>query len=624
MVLLLLLAFVPVRADAAVNDVGLLVERLSFRDVLRLYTLDKDHFGVDAMATDANGVTNAAKRLAEMFTYTVGLNYDGQGLNSNYFGKDITAQMGEGPYIDANILATYEVEISPYRSYAVALPQGQTRSLRVYLAGYSSAANGVVPVLHYVWQENGSWFAVKDDNPYYRVSYNGSSARELLGTGLTMTWARAASGGTQNLQNWVSLTDTADGNGVVQLDSATLVVGQGTANVFGMTRDMARLQQEGNYSSSLTAVSDFVRGDTTYQTGPLVYTRSVYELPTMRIVPDGEALREGVSYRFRVVYDEPLAAAPGVGQGAVDVLIRSETTGAVRSAAGLVWYGSEQYLTTDKYNPHTLEFTFTPNAEGCGVCTFLPVNLTGSESGLKAADFHALTATTANVPAAETTPVFSGAPAALTGTSETPAEETVELAVEEPVPAEEPVPTAAPVITPVPATPVPTAEPTPAVPMTPPATLDVLFSADENSLLKRGVLAETLWILSGQPGGEQEILFTDQPADASASQAVLWAARTGLMSGYNGYFGVNETVSREEMAVILSRYAVLRGKDVSVQTDLTAWTDGAAVSAEAAGAVTWALERGVMTGYADATLRPGSLTLCGEAIDMIRNLQQKL
>ena len=69
-------------------------------------------------------MTNAAKRLAEMFTFTVGLNYAGEGLNCNYFGKDISAQMGAEPYTDANRLASYDVEILPYRSYAVALPSG--------------------------------------------------------------------------------------------------------------------------------------------------------------------------------------------------------------------------------------------------------------------------------------------------------------------------------------------------------------------------------------------------------------------------------------------------------------------------------------------------------------------
>ena len=115
-ILALLLAALPVGA-AAVNDEGLLVETMTFRDVLRLYMLDKASFGENAMQTDANGITNAAKRLAEMFSYTVGLNYTGEGVNANYFGKDITAQMGQAPYIEANLQADYNVEISPYRSY---------------------------------------------------------------------------------------------------------------------------------------------------------------------------------------------------------------------------------------------------------------------------------------------------------------------------------------------------------------------------------------------------------------------------------------------------------------------------------------------------------------------------
>lgn len=96
-----------------------------------------------------------------MFTFTVGLNYAGEGLNCNYFGKDISAQMGAEPYTDANRLASYDVEILPYRSYAVALPQGQTTTISVYLAGYTNAAasGGVEAVLHYVWQDQGVWYA---------------------------------------------------------------------------------------------------------------------------------------------------------------------------------------------------------------------------------------------------------------------------------------------------------------------------------------------------------------------------------------------------------------------------------------------------------------------------------
>ena len=192
---LLLIALLSGNALAAGTD-GLTVETLTFRDVLALYAADRDSFGENASETDGDGVTNAAKRLAEMFTFTVGLNYAGEGLNCNYFGKDISAQMGAEPYTDANRLASYDVEILPYRSYAVALPQGQTTTISVYLAGYTNAAasGGVEAVLHYVWQDQGVWYAVKDDNPYYRIRFNGKSARALAADGLAMALAHAENG----------------------------------------------------------------------------------------------------------------------------------------------------------------------------------------------------------------------------------------------------------------------------------------------------------------------------------------------------------------------------------------------------------------------------------------------
>ena len=634
--LALLLTLLPLTAGA-VNDEGLLVETMTFRDVLRLYMLDKDSFGENALDTDGNGITNAAKRLAEMFSYTVGLNYTGEGVNANYFGKDITAQMGQAPYIEANLQADYNVEISPYRSYALALPKGQTTNLRVYLTGYTNAANGVIPVLHYVWQDNGVWYAVKDDNPYYRVSYNGRGARQLGGTGLTLCRNRAAGGGTDRLEGWVDLAAAPDGNGVVHLDSGTLVVGQGTANIFGLTDDFPRVQQEGNYSSALLAVSDFVQGDTTYQTGPLVFSRTVYELGSMRRVPDGELLEEGVSYRFKVVYDEPLSVSSGASWDDVGLRVRSETTGQSKTIGDFVWYGGAEYLSTDKYNPHTLEFTFTPSDEGYSVCTFIPENLAGSESRLKSADFHTRTRTTtvASSENASGGVVLAAAPvsAPAAGVTSAPTVEPTAAPTETPtqaptaaptaVPTAEPtaVPTAAPTPEPT-ATPAPTPIPSP-VAAKPKATLNVLFGQSATSPLTRGVLAETLWILSGLPAGE-EASFSDQGTDEDLKQAVAWADRTGLIPGQGGRFGVEDAISRMEMAQILRRYVAMRGKNVDVSTDLSAWADAGAVSAEARESVIWAVERGIVPGFADGCLHPAQAVSCGETIEMIKTIQQKL
>ena len=633
-VLALLLALLPVSAAAAINSDGLVVETMSFRDVLRLYMLDKASFGENALEEDANGVTNAAKRLAEMFAYTVGLSYEGKGANADFFGKDITALMGQDPYIEANLQADYSVEIQPYRSYALALPSGKTTNLRVYLTGYTNAANGVMPLLQYVWQENGIWYAVKDDNPYYRVSYNGLGARELTGTGLTLCRNRSAGGGTDTLEGWTDLAAEPDGNGVVHLDSGTLVVGQGTANIFGITDDFTRVQQEGNYSAALMAVSDFVQGDTTYQTGPLVFSRTVYEQDTMRRVPDGEVLEEGVSYRFRVVYDEALSVSAGAGWDDVGLQVRSEATGRSKNVGDFVWYGAAEYLASDKYNPHTLEFTFTPTDEGYSVCTFIPVNLAGSESSLKSADFHTRTRTVTTAPAlieAGTEPspsvVLAAAPVSAPAAGVTTAPTVTEAPAEAPaeVPAAAAAPTPAPTAEP---TPVPTAAPAAApaaapVAAQPRATLAVLFGANPNSPITRGILAETLWILSGLPAAESAG-FTDQGTDGDLIQAVAWANGSGIIPGRGDRFGVDDPISREEIAMIFFRYAAQRGKDMSISSDLSAWADGAAVSAGTRDAVIWALERDVVTGFADGYLHPAQTVLCGEAIEMIKTIQQKL
>lgn len=389
---LLLVSLLTVSALAADGD-GLTVEALTFRDVLAIYAADKASFGENAAETDGAGVTNAAKYLAELFTFTVGLNYTGEGLNCNFFGKDITAQMGAEPYTDANRLASYEVEILPCRSYAVPLPRGQTTTISVYLAGYTNdaASGGVEAVLHYVWQEQGVWYAVKDDNPYYRIRFDGRSARALAEDGLAIALARAENG-TDSIGAWEDLSAAPDGNGLVTLPGGTLLAGQGSANLLGVTDNFSALTA-GSLSTSLLAVSDFLRGDTTYQTGPLVHKRDCYEAGTAHRVADGEVLREGVTYEFRVQYAEALSVAAGMQDEDVSLVVRSERTGEEFPVSDFVWLGSSEYLTGDGYNPYTITFRYTPSREGDAVCSFVPVNLTGTGSALSAAPFHACTNT---------------------------------------------------------------------------------------------------------------------------------------------------------------------------------------------------------------------------------------
>lgn len=589
---LLLIALLSVNALAADSD-GLTVETLTFRDILALYAADRDAFGENASETDGGGVTNAAKYLAEMFTFTVGLNYTGEGLNCNYFGKDISSQMGTEPYTDANRLASYDVEILPYRSYAVALPQGQTTTISVYLAGYTNAAasGGVEAVLHYVWQDQGTWYAVKDDNPYYRVRFNGKSARVLSADGLTMTLAHAENG-TAAIGAWENLSAAPDGNGVVTLPGGTLLAGQGSANLLGVTADFSSLSN-GSLSHSLLAVSDFLRGDTTYQTGPLMHKRDCFEAGTMHRVPDGEALREGVTYEFRVQYAEALSVAAGMRGEDVGLVVRSELAGEEFPVSDFVWYGSSEHLTGDEYNPYTITFTYTPSREGSTVCSFVPVNLTGESSALAAAPFHACAETTA--------------PVAEVAAAEAPA--VVETAVSATPEAVLPTPEA------------------PAIAQTVPgsATPMPLRTAESGAPATRALLAQTLWTLFDCPAAESDVYFSDLPADTDAAQAIRWAAQSGLIVGYgDGTFRPDEPVTREQTAVILCRYAALRGADTSAAGDLAAWSDGSSVSSWAQQAMLWAMQSGTIAAHDDGTIGARETATCGALTEMLMNLQTKL
>ena len=100
--------------------------------------------------------------------------------------------------------------------------------------------------------------------------------------------------------------------------------------------------------------------------------------------------------------------------------------------------------------------------------------------------------------------------------------------------------------------------------------------------------------------------------DANAYYAlpVYWARANGLVTGYNDEtFAPNDTVTREQAAVLLYRLANYLGMDTSARADLSVYTDAAQVSAYAQEAMQWAVASGLLNGRTATTLAPqGSAT----------------
>lgn len=93
--------------------------------------------------------------------------------------------------------------------------------------------------------------------------------------------------------------------------------------------------------------------------------------------------------------------------------------------------------------------------------------------------------------------------------------------------------------------------------------------------------------------------FSDVDAAAPYAQAVQWAADNGYVNGYrDGRFGVNDPVTRQQVAAILWRLA--GSPDASGQD----YADESAIAAYARTAVDWCQTNGILAGREDGRFAP--------------------
>jgi uncharacterized repeat protein (TIGR02543 family) len=105
----------------------------------------------------------------------------------------------------------------------------------------------------------------------------------------------------------------------------------------------------------------------------------------------------------------------------------------------------------------------------------------------------------------------------------------------------------------------------------------------------RGMIVTILHRLEGTPKANTANSFTDVGSDKYYTDAVAWASNNRIVSGYgDGIFGPENSITREQLAVILMNYAKYKGYDVSMRTDLSKFADGESVSPWAKEAMSWA------------------------------------
>ena len=111
--------------------------------------------------------------------------------------------------------------------------------------------------------------------------------------------------------------------------------------------------------------------------------------------------------------------------------------------------------------------------------------------------------------------------------------------------------------------------------------------------------------MEDEPGTEP-VAFADVAGEAYYASPVAWAAEKGLVTGHeDGSFRPDQALTREQLVVILYRYARLKGYDTAKGKKNTDFTDKTIIEPYAQEAVEWAASIGLVNGYQDGSFRPG-------------------
>ena len=146
-----------------------------------------------------------------------------------------------------------------------------------------------------------------------------------------------------------------------------------------------------------------------------------------------------------------------------------------------------------------------------------------------------------------------------------------------------------------------------------------------NSTMTRSMLVTVLWRMEGEPTANSANPFADVAAGTWYTDAVVWASSAGIVNGTSAAaFDPDGSVTREQIAAILYRYAKIKGWDISGASSLSTFLDGPQVSDWAARAVEWAYAEGLITGKDGGRLDPqGQASRAEVATILMRLLESR-
>lgn len=135
-----------------------------------------------------------------------------------------------------------------------------------------------------------------------------------------------------------------------------------------------------------------------------------------------------------------------------------------------------------------------------------------------------------------------------------------------------------------------------------------------DAAVDRAGIVTMLYRLAGTPDASGQAPFADVGAGQWYTGAVSWGKETGVVTGYGDYFYPQAPLTREQLAVMLYRYAGAQGGG----EPMTGFADSGQVSDWAWNAVYWAASQGILNGKPGNRLDPQGTASRAEAVVMLQ------
>jgi len=128
---------------------------------------------------------------------------------------------------------------------------------------------------------------------------------------------------------------------------------------------------------------------------------------------------------------------------------------------------------------------------------------------------------------------------------------------------------------------------------------------EPGSPMSRAMLVTVLFRMAKPEITKKAHTFTDVYDNEWYSDAINWAAKEGIVSGVSdSRFEPLSPVTREQMALIIYRFAKTEGYDVTQKTDISVFSDSRDISSWAVDALSWTNKTGLIKGVSETDLSP--------------------